>query len=63
MPPSRRGFGTRLLERGLKQDLRGTITMEYRPEGLIFTIEAPADFGNESGQLPREHHETAKDER
>jgi len=46
-PPSRRGFGTRLIERGLATDLRGSVVLEYPPEGVICTIEArlPATLG------------------
>ena len=39
-PPSRRGFGTRLIERGLAIDLNGQVTLEYPPQGVICTIEA-----------------------
>jgi two-component sensor histidine kinase len=37
-PPTRRGFGTMLLERTLAEDLNGKVDMEYRPEGLLCTI-------------------------
>jgi two-component sensor histidine kinase/PAS domain-containing protein len=33
-PPSRRGFGSRLLERGLAADLGGEVVMDFLPEGL-----------------------------
>jgi len=36
--PDRRGFGTRLIERGLSAELRSKVTMEFRPEGLRCTI-------------------------
>ncbi len=39
-PPSRSGFGTRLIERSLAADLRGRVVMEYPPEGATCTIEA-----------------------
>ncbi|HEX8667949.1 MAG TPA: HWE histidine kinase domain-containing protein [Allosphingosinicella sp.] len=39
--PQRRGFGTRMIERGLAADLGGTATIEFRPDGLACTIEAP----------------------
>jgi len=32
--PDRRGFGTRLIERGLSAELRSKVTMDFRPEGL-----------------------------
>jgi PAS domain S-box-containing protein len=40
-PPARRGFGSRMIERALAQDLRGEVTMEFRPEGFVCTIDAP----------------------
>jgi two-component sensor histidine kinase len=40
-PPARRGFGSRIIEKALAQDLNGDVTMEFRPEGLVCTIEAP----------------------
>ena len=39
--PERRGFGTRLIERALATDLGGTATIEFRPEGIICTLDAP----------------------
>ena len=41
MPPSRKGFGSRLLERSLAQDLDGEVGIEYAATGLICTVEAP----------------------
>ena len=40
-PPKRRGFGSFLLERTLAADLDGSVTTEFRPEGLICSIDAP----------------------
>ena len=37
--PSRRGFGTRLVERSLAQDLGGTVAFD--PEGMTCTVDAP----------------------
>jgi len=39
-PPAHRGFGTRLIERGLSTDLRGDVKVDFRPEGLHCTIVA-----------------------
>jgi PAS domain S-box-containing protein len=39
--PSRRGFGTRLIERSLAQELDGDVTIAFAPSGVICTIEAP----------------------
>ena len=40
IPPSRKGFGSRLLERLLVRDLGGEILLSYDREGLRFTISA-----------------------
>ena len=39
--PSQRGFGTRMLERGLAAELGGTLAIHFRPEGVVCTLEAP----------------------
>jgi PAS domain S-box-containing protein len=39
-PPTRRGFGSRLIERGLRGEFRGSVTMDYRPAGFTCTMEA-----------------------
>lgn len=41
-PPSRRGFGSRMLERGLAHELGGTVHLDYLPGGLVCTINVPA---------------------
>ena len=48
-PPKRRGFGTRLIERGLGSELQGKVTLEYRPEGLVCAVEAPVPDGVDDG--------------
>ena len=40
-PPARKGFGTRLIERGLAADLDGDVCLDFRPAGVVCTIEAP----------------------
>jgi len=40
-PPQRRGFGTRLIERGLSADLKGRTQIDFRPEGVTARLEAP----------------------
>ena len=40
-PPEDRGFGSRLLERGLTQELGGTVKLDFRPEGLECRIRLP----------------------
>lgn len=41
VPPSRRGFGSRLIERSLAQELEGQVTITFEPDGVICSIEAP----------------------
>ncbi|WP_084582215.1 sensor histidine kinase [Sphingomonas azotifigens] len=41
MPPARRGFGSRLIERGLAGELGGKVTLYFDTEGLRCTVEAP----------------------
>jgi two-component sensor histidine kinase len=33
--PQKQGFGLRLLERGLAREISGTVTLNFRPEGLV----------------------------
>uniref|UniRef100_UPI0028113CC7 sensor histidine kinase n=1 Tax=Phenylobacterium sp. TaxID=1871053 RepID=UPI0028113CC7 len=40
-PPTSAGFGTRLLQRGLAQDLHGDVSLEFRPEGVLCRVDAP----------------------
>ncbi len=40
-PPERRGFGSRLIERGLSTELRGRPEIEFRPDGVVCEIEIP----------------------
>src|SRR5581483_10574797 len=41
--PGRRGFGSRLIERGLSRDLRGNARLEFKSTGLRCLIEAPLE--------------------
>jgi PAS domain S-box-containing protein len=43
--PSRRGFGSVLLERTLAQDLNGEVRMTFAPTGLVCSIGAPITSG------------------
>ena len=40
--PEHRGFGTRVIERGLAHELKGTGHLDYRPDGLVCTMTIPA---------------------
>lgn len=43
-PPTRRGFGSRLIERALKSELQGQAIMTYAPDGLVCIMD---------GRLPK----------
>jgi PAS domain S-box-containing protein len=45
-PPTRQGFGSRLLERGVRAELEGKVTLDFTPEGLDAAIEIPLDAAN-----------------
>jgi PAS domain S-box-containing protein len=38
--PIQRGFGARLLEQGLAEELQGSVRIEFRPEGVVCSVEA-----------------------
>lgn len=40
--PSRKGFGSRVIDRGLAHELSGKVDLEYRPGGVVCTIDMPA---------------------
>ena len=40
-PPARTGFGTRLIEGTLAYEFEGAARLDYRPEGLLATLELP----------------------
>jgi two-component sensor histidine kinase len=40
-PPSHKGFGSRLIERGLAQELNGEVHLGYEPSGVICQIIMP----------------------
>ena len=41
VPPTRKGFGSLLVERALAQELGGQVQVDYRSSGLLCTIDAP----------------------
>jgi two-component sensor histidine kinase len=43
--PTRKGFGTRLIERSLAQELAGSVSLDYLPTGVVCTIKAPLPEG------------------
>ncbi|MBB3018618.1 PAS domain S-box-containing protein [Microvirga lupini] len=40
-PPSRKGFGSRLIQDGLARELNGEVRLTYQPEGVVCTIDVP----------------------
>ena len=40
-PPGRKGFGSRLIEGGLAQDLDGEVRLDYEPAGVVCQIVMP----------------------
>jgi two-component sensor histidine kinase len=50
-PPTRAGFGTRLIERGLAADLNGHVTISYPVDGVVCTIRARLDPSEDAGPL------------
>jgi len=49
VPPARKGFGSRLIERGLVGAVGGVVRLDYDPAGLVCRLVAPlSGFGAES---------------
>jgi PAS domain S-box-containing protein len=48
-PPAHKGFGSRVIERGLAHELEGTIHLDYRPDGLVCTMDIPLPRGTRDG--------------
>lgn len=44
-PPIRKGFGSRVLERGLPHEMEGTAHLDFGPDGLVYSIDVPAPRG------------------
>ncbi len=40
-PPAHKGFGSRVIERGLAHELAGSAHLDYRPDGLVCTMSIP----------------------
>ncbi len=46
LPPTRKGFGSRLIERGLAQELNGEVRLEFNPSGVSCEIAMPVPQGD-----------------
>lgn len=44
-PPGRKGFGSRLIEHGLAQELNGEVRLDYEPAGVVCEIVMPVSQG------------------
>lgn len=53
--PQRRGFGSRLLERGLAAELHGQVSLAFPRDGLICRIDAPAPVDDPETLFPLPH--------
>ncbi|CAO3425178.1 hypothetical protein [Azospirillum doebereinerae] len=53
-PPRRRGFGSRLIERGVIDELEGEVRLDFASTGLCCTIDIPLrdPVDPESGRTP-----------
>ena len=40
-PPARRGFGSRLIERGLAAELKGHVSIAFEEKGVVCAVDAP----------------------
>ena len=48
-PPAHKGFGSRVIERGLAHELQGITHPDYRPDGLVCTMDIPLPRGTRDG--------------
>lgn len=48
-PPTRRGFGSTIIEHSIPHDLDGEVTLDYRPEGFQARIRIPARYVTTEG--------------
>jgi two-component sensor histidine kinase len=48
-PPAHKGFGSRVIERGLAHELESTIHLDYRSDGLVCTMDIPLPRGTRDG--------------
>ncbi len=50
LPPTRRGFGSRLVQRVLAAELDGRVDVAFEPSGVVCTIDAPMPFDREQAE-------------
>ena len=52
-PPTHKGFGSRVIERGLTHELMAETDLDYRPTGVVCTIDMPAPNDGAEIEPPR----------
>jgi two-component sensor histidine kinase len=57
--PTRRGFGTRVIEAGFRDQLRGSVTLSFAPSGLVCEVAAPLAMLQRSRREPALEHDPA----
>ena len=63
-PPTRKGFGSRLIERSLSGELGAEVVLTYAPTGFVCTIDAPLpEDGPSEPPLQTEASQAASDRR
>ena len=53
--PTRRGFGTRLIERSLAQDIGGEVRLTYAPAGAVCVMDIPLSEAGGTAEHPSRH--------
>lgn len=53
VPPTRRGFGSRLIERSLATELDGEVSLDYRPGGVVCTMVTRLERSRARGKRER----------
>jgi CheY-like chemotaxis protein len=59
-PPQRQGFGTRVIATGVERQLRGHVTFDWRPQGLLVRILVPSEHLVLEGEDHRRGEELAR---
>lgn len=50
--PDRKGFGSRLILQVLPKELKGTAILDYRPSGVVFTLDTTLDAVSDKPSVP-----------
>jgi PAS domain S-box-containing protein len=53
--PTRRGFGTRMIERSLAQDVGGNVRLTYAPTGVVCVMDIPLSEAGGTAEHPSRH--------